>query len=85
MEGRARPEYGRCVDIVAVGALKQMVLPGLVVVVIPVLVGAILKAEAAVVGDTVGNPFKHTAGPSLHVLVKLLSTITLVLAWLFVL
>lgn len=41
-------EYGRCVDIVTVGALKQMVLPGLVVVVVPVLVGAILKAEAAV-------------------------------------
>jgi K(+)-stimulated pyrophosphate-energized sodium pump len=132
MEGKARPEYGRCVDIVTVGALKQMVLPGLVVVVVPVLVGAILKAEAAaaflmiatiagvlialflnnggaawdnakkfieagnlggkgsephkaaVVGDTVGDPFKDTAGPSLHVLVKLLSTITLVLAWLFV-
>ncbi|MDI6894494.1 MAG: sodium-translocating pyrophosphatase [Bacillota bacterium] len=132
MAGTARPEYGRCVDIVTVGALKQMVLPGLVVVVVPVLVGAILKAEAAaaflmiatiagvlialflnnggaawdnakkfieagslggkgsephkaaVVGDTVGDPFKDTAGPSLHVLVKLLSTITLVLAWLFV-
>ncbi|MBE3574734.1 MAG: sodium-translocating pyrophosphatase [Firmicutes bacterium] len=132
MEGTGRPEYGKCVDIVTVGALKQMVIPGLVVVVTPVLVGAILKAEAAaaflmigtivgvimalflnngggawdnakkfieagnlggkgsdshkaaVVGDTVGDPFKDTAGPSLHVLVKLLSTITLVLAWLFI-
>lgn len=132
MEGKARPLYGRCVDIVTRGALKEMVLPGLLVVVAPVLVGVILKAESAaaflmvgtiagvimalylnngggawdnakkliemgahggkgseafkagVVGDTVGDPFKDTAGPSLHVLVKLFSTITLVLASLFI-
>ncbi len=132
MKGTEKPLYGRCVDIVTRGALKAMVVPGLIVVVTPILVGVILKAEAAaaflmvgtiagvimalflntgggawdnakkyietgelggkksephkaaVVGDTVGDPFKDTAGPSLHVLVKLLSTITLVLAGLFV-
>jgi K(+)-stimulated pyrophosphate-energized sodium pump len=132
MEGTSKPDYAQCVDIVTKGALKQMVLPGLLVVATPVAVGLWLKAEAvggflmvstivgvimalflntgggawdnakkyietgahggkksdphkaAVVGDTVGDPFKDTAGPSLHVLIKLLSTITLVLAALFV-
>lgn len=132
MEGKAKPLYGRCVDIVTRGALKEMVLPGLIVVITPVIVGMTLKAEAAaafliigtisgvvlalflnnsggawdnakkfieagnyggkgseahkaaVVGDTVGDPFKDTAGPSLNVLVKLISTITLVLARLFI-
>ncbi|TDA70566.1 MAG: sodium-translocating pyrophosphatase [Clostridia bacterium] len=132
MEGKERPEYGTCVDIVTRGALKEMVVPGLVVVAAPIVVGVLLGAEAAaaflmvgtiagvvlalvlnngggawdnakkyielgnyggkgseahkagVVGDTVGDPFKDTAGPSLHVLVKLISTITLVLAALFV-
>lgn len=131
MEGKAKPLYGRCVDIVTKGALKEMILPGLLVVVSPVVVGVLLKAEAAaaflmvgtiagvimalylnnaggawdnakkrielgdfggkgseafkagVVGDTVGDPFKDTAGPSIHVMVKLFSTITLVLAALF--
>src|SRR5215468_8761248 len=137
LKGTAKPDYGRCVDIVTVGALKEMVLPGLIAVGTPVAVGiafrffgigaevvaaflmvgtigGILMAtflnnsggawdnakkfietgayggkgsdthKAAVVGDTVGDPFKDTAGPSLHVLIKLLSTITLVLAPLFV-
>ncbi len=132
MEGTAKPDYAKAVDIVTIGALKEMVVPGLIVVVTPVLVGLVLRAEAAaaflmvgtiagvilalflntgggawdnakkyieagnlggkrsephkaaVVGDTVGDPFKDTAGPSLHVLIKLLSTITLVLAALFV-
>jgi K(+)-stimulated pyrophosphate-energized sodium pump len=141
MQGTSKPDYGRCVDIVTAGALKQMVLPGLLAVLVPVAVGfsfkylpvsvgrpgaeavaallmvgtitGILMAnmmnngggawdnakkwietgmfggkgsdthKAAVVGDTVGDPFKDTAGPSLHVLIKLLSTITLVLAPLF--
>jgi K(+)-stimulated pyrophosphate-energized sodium pump len=148
MEGTAKPDYARCVDIVTVGALREMVLPGLLAVLTPVAVGfsfkylspggqlgaesvaallmvgtiaGILMAtvmnngggawdnakkyiesgnfkvdgvvvgkksephKAAVVGDTVGDPFKDTAGPSLHVLIKLLSTITLVLAPLFIL
>ena len=132
MRGELKPDYARCVDIVTVGALKEMVLPGLLAVGMPVAVGLVLRAEAvaallmvgtitgillatvmnnaggawdnakkyvesgafggkgsdthkaAVVGDTVGDPFKDTAGPSLHVLIKLLSTITLVMAPLFI-
>lgn len=132
MRGEVKPDYGRCVDIVTAGALKEMIAPGLLAVGMPVVVGLLLRAEAvaaflmvgtiagillatvmnngggawdnakkyiesgmfggkgsethkaAVVGDTVGDPFKDTAGPSLHVLIKLLSTITLVLAPLFV-
>ncbi|GJG88339.1 K(+)-insensitive pyrophosphate-energized proton pump [Gemmatimonadetes bacterium T265] len=137
MQGTQQPDYGRCVDIVTVGALKAMVLPGALVVLFPIVVGLLFKTvglgaeavaaflmvstiagilmavflnngggawdnakkyietghyggkrseahKAAVVGDTVGDPFKDTAGPSLHVLIKLLATITLVLAPLFI-
>ncbi|AHG91150.1 Pyrophosphate-energized proton pump [Gemmatirosa kalamazoonensis] len=137
MQGTDQPDYGRCVDIVTIGALKAMVFPGALVVVFPIAVGLVFKQfglgaeavaaflmigtiagilmagflnngggawdnakkyietgmyggkrsdahKAAVVGDTVGDPFKDTAGPSLHVFVKLLSTITLVLAPLFI-
>lgn len=136
LKGTDKPDYGRSVDIVTRGALKEMVLPGLLVVGMPIAVGVVFKMfgmgaevvasflmvgtitgvlmalvlnngggawdnakkyietgmyggkgsdahKAAVVGDTVGDPFKDTAGPSLHVLIKLLSTITLVLAPLF--
>ena len=165
MEGTTRPNYARCVSIVTGAALKEMVLPGLLAVGLPVAVGLIFRNfssvfstgaiyridaqgdlnvpsingvpinlggasavagllmvgtiagillamlmnngggawdnakkwietgqyggkksdahKAAVVGDTVGDPFKDTAGPSLHVLIKLLATITLVLAPLF--
>jgi K(+)-stimulated pyrophosphate-energized sodium pump len=165
MAGTSKPDYARCVNIVTGAALKEMVLPGLLVVSLPVVVGLIFRHlsssyqanatvyapgailpvpaiggvpvnlagaeavagllmvgtisgvllamlmnngggawdnakkfietgqyggkksdahKAAVVGDTVGDPFKDTAGPSLHVLIKLLATITLVLAPLFV-
>jgi K(+)-stimulated pyrophosphate-energized sodium pump len=165
MAGTSKPDYGRCVHIVTGAALKEMVLPGLLVVCMPVAVGLIFRHlsssyhassamyaagtiipvpaiagipvnlagaesvagllmvgtiagillamlmnngggawdnakkfietgqyggkkseahKASVVGDTVGDPFKDTAGPSLHVLIKLLATITLVLAPLFV-
>jgi K(+)-stimulated pyrophosphate-energized sodium pump len=140
LEGTEKPDYATCVDISTKGALKAMVLPGILPVVVPVAlglmyrfafqdnndiavmgVGALLMVgtiagvlmalflnngggawdnakkfieargmkgtpvhAAGVVGDTVGDPFKDTAGPSLHVLVKLLSTITLVFAVLFV-
>lgn len=137
LKGTSKPNYARCVDIVTVGALKEMILPGLIAIGMPVAVGIIFRLfgvgaeavaaflmvgtiagillatflnnsggawdnakkfiesgqyggkgseshKAAVVGDTVGDPFKDTAGPSLHVLIKLLSTITLVLAPLFV-
>jgi K(+)-stimulated pyrophosphate-energized sodium pump len=147
MKGTSKPDYGQCVDIVTRAALKEMIVPGLLVVFMTIAVGVgfrwlfllsgspasgasgaevvggylmvatimgILMAlfmnngggawdngkkyietgklggkgsqahKAAVVGDTVGDPFKDTAGPSLHVLIKLLSTITLVLAPLFI-
>ena len=165
MLGTSKPNYARCVNIVTGAALKEMVLPGVLVVGLPVVVGLIFRHlsssyqanatvyapgailpvpaiggvpvnlagaeavagllmvgtisgvllamlmnngggawdnakkfietgeyggkkseahKAAVVGDTVGDPFKDTAGPSLHVLIKLLATITLVLAPLFV-
>lgn len=131
MEGTAKPDYAKCVDIVTKGALHEMVLPGLIVVLVPILVGVLLGKEAAgayllvctivgvvvalflnngggawdnakkyiemgncggkgsdahkaaVVGDTVGDPFKDTAGPSLHVLIKLTSTLTLLFIVLF--
>ncbi|MFH1182121.1 MAG: sodium-translocating pyrophosphatase [Candidatus Woesearchaeota archaeon] len=131
MKGKAKPDYAKCVDIATAGALKEMVLPGLLAILVPIIVGICLGAEAAgamlmvativgvlmalllntsggawdnakkfiesgkfggkgsdthkaaVVGDTVGDPFKDTAGPSLHVLIKLLSTLTLVLVSLF--
>ena len=139
MDYTQRPDYARVVDITTRAALKQMILPGVVAVATPILVGVLLGYQAvagllmvgtiagvllatvlnngggawdnakkyieaghlkddqgnvilkgslahaaAVVGDTVGDPFKDTAGPSLHVLVKLLATITLVLAPLFI-
>ena len=132
MKGKVKPNYAACVDITTRGALRTMVLPGLLAVAFPIVVGILLKAEAAagllmvgtiagilmalvmnnaggawdnakkyietgalggkgsdvhkavVVGDTVGDPFKDTAGPSLHVLIKMLATITLVLAPLFI-
>ena len=132
MTGKEKPDYARVVDICVKASLKEMILPGLLVVIITVIVGVVLGYEAAaaylmvatitgilmalllntgggawdnakklieegehggkgseahkaaVTGDTIGDPFKDTAGPSLHVLIKLLSTITLVLVPLFV-
>jgi len=131
MAGKVKPNYAACVDITTRGALKNMIVPGVLAVGFPIAVGYFLKYEAVagllmvgtitgillallmntaggawdnakkyvetgvfggkgseahkanVVGDTVGDPFKDTAGPSLHVLIKLLSTITLVMAPLF--
>jgi K(+)-stimulated pyrophosphate-energized sodium pump len=139
MDYTQRPDYARVVDITTAAALRQMILPGVVAVATPIIVGILLGYQAvagllmvgtisgvllatvlnngggawdnakkyiesgqlkddqgnvigkrtdahaaAVVGDTVGDPFKDTAGPSLHVLVKLLATVTLVLAPLFI-
>jgi len=138
MAKTSKPDYARCVDIATKGALKAMVLPALLPVLVPVgfgvlmnlagyeapqAVGALLMIgtiagimvanmfnngggawdngkkyieagnyggkrtpahAAAVVGDTVGDPLKDTAGPSIHVLIKLLSTVTLVFVGLFV-
>ena len=132
MEGTGRPEYERCVDISTAAALREMILPGLMAVLAPVVVGYGLGAQAlggllggsivtgvmmaifmsnaggawdnakkyiesghhggkgtaphaaAVVGDTVGDPFKDTAGPSLNILIKLMSVVATVLAPLLV-
>ena len=131
MEGTGRPDYERCVDISTAAALREMILPGLMAVLAPVVVGFGLGAQAlggllggsiitgvmmaifmsnaggawdnakkyieaghhggkgtpphaaAVVGDTVGDPFKDTAGPSLNILIKLMSVVATVLAPLF--
>jgi K(+)-stimulated pyrophosphate-energized sodium pump len=131
MEGTARPDSARCVDISTKAALREMIAPGLVAVIAPVVVGyfsiqalggllagatvtgvmmALFMAnsggawdnakkyieqgahggkgseahKAAVVGDTVGDPFKDTAGPSMNILIKLMSVVALVLAPWFV-
>ncbi|HEY9425993.1 MAG TPA: sodium-translocating pyrophosphatase [Gemmatimonadaceae bacterium] len=128
MEGTATPDSARCVDISTRAALREMIIPGVTAILVPVLVGKILGVEAlggvlagatvtgvmlalfmanaggawdnakkliesgvhggkgsdahraAVVGDTVGDPFKDTAGPSLNILIKLMSVVSLVLA-----
>jgi K(+)-stimulated pyrophosphate-energized sodium pump len=127
MEGEAEADYATCVDISTQAAIKEMVVPGLMAVTVPVLVGvydtaalagllagvtasgvvmAIFMAnaggawdnakkyieggahggkgsdahKASVVGDTVGDPFKDTAGPSLNILIKLMSVVALVIA-----
>ena len=132
MEGTAKPDYARCVDISTKAALKQMVAPGVMAVAAPLAVGIILGAEAlggmlagalasgvmmavmmsnaggawdnakkyieegyyggkgsephkaAVVGDTVGDPFKDTSGPSINILIKLMTIVAVVFAPLFV-
>jgi K(+)-stimulated pyrophosphate-energized sodium pump len=128
MKGKARPNYARCVDIVTKAALKELMKPGLIAIISPIVVGMLLgpKAavallvgtlisafamalmmsnagatwdnakkyiesgkhggkgsdahKAAVVGDTVGDPFKDTSGPSLDGLMKLMTMVSLVLA-----
>ncbi|MDY6399927.1 MAG: sodium-translocating pyrophosphatase [Synergistales bacterium] len=131
MEGTGKPDYERCVSISTHAALTQMIIPGVMAIVVPVLVGFLLGKEAlggllggaivtgvmmalfmansggawdnakkyieeghfggkgstnhaaAVVGDTVGDPFKDTAGPALNILIKLMTVVALVLAPLF--
>ncbi len=132
MEGTASPDVSSCVDIATKGAIKSMLLPGILVIVIPILVGLFLGPvvlagvlmgalvtglvlaiqfansgaaldnakkyieggalggkgteahKAAVIGDTVGDPLKDTIGPSINILIKLMTVISLVLAPLFV-
>ena len=132
MEGTGRPDYARAVDISTQGALHEMVLPGLLAIIAPVAVGALMGAEAlggmllgaiatgfllaitmanaggawdnakkyielgnyggkgsdahhaGVVGDTVGDPFKDTSGPSLNILIKLMSIVALIFGPLFI-
>ena len=132
MDRTQKPDYKRCVEISTHSSLKQMILPGVLAIVVPVIIGlwsvqalggllagslvtgvlmAIMMAnaggawdngkkqieagykgdkkgsdrhKAAVVGDTVGDPFKDTSGPSLNILIKLMSIVSLVLVPLFV-
>lgn len=132
MEGKATPEYAKCVDISTTAALREMIVPGIIAVVVPLVVGFFLGTEAlgglqagalvtgvlmaifmsnaggawdnakkfieggahggkgsdahkaAVTGDTVGDPFKDTSGPSLNILIKLITVVSLVFAPLFV-
>ena len=131
-EGTTKPEYGKCVDIVTSAALREMIVPGLIAVVVPVVVGILLGAialgglligviisglmlalmmsnggaawdnakkliedgylggkgseahKAAVVGDTVGDPFKDTAGPAINPLIKAMNMIAILFSSLFV-
>ena len=131
LQGKARPDYSSCVSISTRAALREMVVPGVMAVAAPLLVGILLGAEAlggllagslvtgvllaiymsnaggawdnakkfieeghhggkgstahkaAVVGDTVGDPFKDTSGPSLNILIKLMTVVALVFAPLF--
>jgi K(+)-stimulated pyrophosphate-energized sodium pump len=131
LEGKAKPDYASCVEISTQGSLKEMMLPGLLAVAVPIAVGCILGVKAlggllagalvtgvlfaifmsnaggawdnakkyietgahggkgseshkaAVVGDTVGDPFKDTSGPSLNILIKLMTIVSLVFVPLF--
>ncbi|MGB5848553.1 MAG: sodium-translocating pyrophosphatase, partial [Ignavibacteriaceae bacterium] len=127
MEGKAKADHAKCVDIATAAAIKKMIAPGLIAVITPVVFGFISKEalggllagvtlvgvlmaifqanaggawdnakkhieagafggkgsdphKAAVVGDTVGDPFKDTSGPSLNILIKLMAVIALVIA-----
>lgn len=128
LEGKATPDYGRCVEISTRGAQREMIIPSLLAIVIPIVVGIVLGVagvlglltgglaagftlavfmsnsggawdnakkmieeghfdgkgsenhKATIVGDTVGDPFKDTSGPSLNILIKLMSMVSIVMA-----
>jgi len=128
MEGKAKPEYGKCVDICTKSAIQQMIAPGILTIVTPIVVGFLLgpvalggfligavacgfilavtfsnaggswdnakkwietgafggkgsdSHKASVIGDTVGDPMKDTSGPSLNIMIKLMSIVALLLA-----
>ena len=132
MEGKADPDYASCVDLCTKASLREMVLPTIVAIAVPVVVGMVLgykgvvgmlagatasgfllaifmsnsggawdnakkyiesgvhggkgseQHKASVVGDTVGDPFKDTSGPSLNILIKLMSMVAIVMAGLTV-
>ena len=128
LEGKATPDYGRCVEISARSAQREMIIPSLLAIIIPIVVGLVLGVagvlglltgglaagstlavfmsnsggawdnakkmieeghfegkgsenhKATIVGDTVGDPFKDTSGPSLNILIKLMSMVSIVMA-----
>ena len=128
LEGKATPDYGRCVEISTRSAQREMILPSLLAIIIPIIVGIVLGVagvlglltgglaagftlaifmsnaggawdnakkyveegnyggkgsnchKATIVGDTVGDPFKDTSGPSLNILIKLMSMVSIVMA-----
>ncbi|HUW66609.1 MAG TPA: sodium-translocating pyrophosphatase, partial [Candidatus Nanoarchaeia archaeon] len=132
MEGTAKPEYGKCVDIVTKAAIREMALPGVMAIGVPLAVGMLLGKEAlagmligiivvglmmalmmangggawdnakkliedgayggkgseahkaAIVGDTVGDPFKDTSGPALNALIKVVNMIAILFSALFI-
>ena len=132
MEGKADPDYAKCVDLCTRSSLKEMILPTIIAILVPIVVGLVLgylgvvgmlagatvsgfllaifmsnsggawdnakkyieagnhggkgsdQHKAAVVGDTVGDPFKDTSGPSINILIKLLSMVSIVFAALVV-
>jgi K(+)-stimulated pyrophosphate-energized sodium pump len=128
LQGKSKPDYARCVDISTQAALKEMIIPGIIAVVSPIIVGILLGTKglggmligallssimlavfmansggswdnakkyieagnyggkssiahrASVTGDTVGDPFKDTSGPSINILIKLMTIVSLVFA-----
>ena len=132
MEGKSKPDYTKCVDISTKAALREMIIPGVMAVVAPLIIGFLLGTEAvggmlagslvtgvmmaifmsnaggawdnakkyiengnhggkgseahkaAVVGDTVGDPFKDTSGPAINILIKLMTIVALVFSSVFI-
>ena len=132
MEGKSKPDYTKCVDISTKAALREMIIPGVMAVVAPIIIGFLLGTEAvggmlagslvtgvmmaifmsnaggawdnakkyiengnhggkgseahkaAVVGDTVGDPFKDTSGPAINILIKLMTIVALVFSSVFI-
>ena len=128
MEGTGTPDYKKCVDISTAAALKEMILPGILAIAVPIVVGMLLGSEAlggllagavssgvllaifmansggawdnakkfievgnhggkgsdchkaSIIRDTVGDPFKDTSGPSMNILIKLMTIVSLVFA-----